>query len=101
MCRWSSSQAIAPTSSKRAIKFPYPDLSTVEQRCAACEAELSLNPKWRLNFISRSERERLPRTLGSALGLRACGKSFALQPFRRKDLQACTNLIDRSLRLQC
>ena len=41
---------------KRAIKFPPPDLSTVEQRWAACEAELALNPEWRLNFISMSER---------------------------------------------
>jgi len=30
---------------KRAIQFPPPDLSTVEQRWAACEAELALNPR--------------------------------------------------------
>jgi aminoglycoside phosphotransferase family enzyme len=28
---------------KRAIKFPYLDFSTVEQRRMACEAELALN----------------------------------------------------------
>ena len=45
MCRWSSSQAIAPTSSIARSNFPPRDLSTVEQRWAACEAELALNPR--------------------------------------------------------
>jgi hypothetical protein len=41
---------------KRAMKFPYLDFSTVEQRRVVCEAERALNRERRLNFISRSER---------------------------------------------
>jgi uncharacterized protein len=55
----------------RAMKFPYLNFSTVEQRQVACEAEPALNrrtaPKL---YLSRSERQPVPRTMGSALELR-------------------------------
>ena len=44
------------TSANARFKFPYSDLSTVEERWAACEASSRSAPEWHLNFILGSER---------------------------------------------
>ena len=43
---------------KRAVKFPFMDLSTLDKRREACEAEIAVNRAWRRQFISRRCRSR-------------------------------------------
>jgi uncharacterized protein len=87
---------------KRAMKFPYLDFSTVEQRRVACEAELALNrrtaPKLYLEVRA------LTRAADGGVGFGTEGPVVNHSLFNRsarRTYKPCTNLIDRSRRLQC
>jgi uncharacterized protein len=87
---------------KRAMKFPYLDFSTVEQRRVACEAELALNrrtaPEPYLEVRARI------RAADGGVGFGTEGPVVNHSLFNRsarRTYQPCTNLIDRSRRLQC
>jgi aminoglycoside phosphotransferase family enzyme len=87
---------------KRAMKFPYLDFSTVGQRRVACEAELALNRRTATKLYL--EDRALTRAADGGVGFGTEGPVVNHSLFNRcarRTYKPCTNLIDRSRRLQC